>query len=119
MEIGWVLWGRGSTGIQGDSVKYCDSLWALAVVQVRQVSNVALVVRRIQVHPIPAGLKLKIGPQSLWTLDTWEPAGGVRGTNVGTTAEPLHSFFFECRLSGPVTPLIFTGSAPKVSHFMR
>jgi hypothetical protein len=73
----------------------------------------------IQVHPIPAGLEVNVGPQPLRTLDTGEPAGGVQGADVGTTAEPFDGFFAECRLGRPVTSFPFTGSTPNVSHTMR
>lgn len=76
-------------------------------------------VRRIQVHPIPAGLELKIGPQPLRTLDIGEPASGIRGANIGATAEPLHSVFVERPLRGSVALFPLAGSAPKPSPYMR
>ena len=76
-------------------------------------------VGRVQIHPIPAGLEIEIGPQSLWTCGIGKPASGVQGANVGTTAEPPHGFFVKCRLGGPVTSFVLAFSAPKRSHLVR
>ena len=61
---------------------------------------------------------MNIGPEPFWTLNAREPASGVQGADVGTTAEPLDGFFVECRLGRPVTSFPFTVSAPNVSHII-